>query len=68
LVGNENTPFFFYSSGSPFQAVDLKHLSEAMGIDVIAYSFRQIVSTWALNHDSVKIRKAEGEALQHSLE
>ena len=64
---NENTHFFLNSSGSPFQAVDLKHLSEAMGIDVTAYSFRQIVSTWALSHDSEEIRLAEGEALQHSL-
>ena len=63
---NENTPFFLNSSGSSFQSVDLKHLSEAMGTDVTAYSFRQIVSTWALSHDSVEIRKAEGEALQHS--
>ena len=64
---NENTNFFLNSSGSPFQAVDLKHLSEAMGVDVTAYSFRQIVSTWALSHDSEEIRLAEGEALQHSL-
>ena len=64
---NENTNFFLNSSGSPFQAVDLKHLSDAMGVDVTAYSFRQIVSTWALSHDSEEIRLAEGEALQHSL-
>ena len=42
---NENTNFFLNSLGSPFQVVDLKHLSEAMGIDVTAYSFRQIIST-----------------------
>jgi hypothetical protein len=64
---NENTPFFLNSNGSPFQAVHLKHLSELMGVDVTAYSFRQIVSTWALSHDSEDIRSAEGEALQHSL-
>ena len=64
---NENTHYFLNSNGSPFTAVDLKHLSELMGVDVTAYSFRQIVSTWALTHDSEEIRSAEGEALQHSL-
>ena len=66
-LDKENTSFFLNSSGSQFQAVDLKHLSEALGIDVTAYSFRQIVSTWAQSHESEEIRKAEGEALQHSL-
>ena len=66
-LDNENTSFFLNSSGSPYQAVDLKHLSDDMGIDVTAYSFRQIISTWALSHDSLDIRKAEGEALQHSV-
>ena len=32
-----------------------------------AYSFRQIVSTWALSHESEDIRSAEEEALQHGL-
>ena len=38
-----------------------------MGTDVTAYSFRRIVSTWALSHESQEIRDAEGPALQHSL-
>ena len=62
-----NTPFFLNSATSPFQSVTLKHISEAMGVDVTAYSFRRIVSTWALSHESEEIRNAEEEALQHSL-
>ena len=62
-----NTPFFLNSSGSPFQSLNLKHLCEAMGTDVTAYSFRRIISTWALSHRSEEIRNAEEEALQHSL-
>ena len=42
---DQNTPFFLNSSGSPFQSLDLRHMSEAMGMDVTAYSFRRIVST-----------------------
>ena len=47
--------------------MDLKRLSASLGIDVTAYAFRKIVSTWALTHECEDIRKAETEALQHSL-
>ena len=62
-----NTPFFLNSATSPFQSVNLRHISEAMGVDVTAHSFRRIVSTWALSHESEEIRNAEEEVLQHSL-
>ena len=64
---DEQTPFFLNSSGSPFKSIDLRHLSEAMGIDVTGYCHRRIVSTWALNHPLEEIRNAEPETLQHSL-
>ena len=64
---NDNTPFFLNSSGSAFTSVELKHVSEAMNIDVTAYAFRRIVSTWALSHETEEIRNAEEEALQHGL-
>ena len=64
---DENTPFFLKSPGSPFLSLDLTHLSEAMGVDVTSYSYRRIVSTWALSHPLEEIRNAETEALQHSL-
>ena len=64
---NDKTPFFLQSSGNPFQAMDMKHVSEAMRVDVTAYSFRKIISTWALSHASKDIRDAEEQALQHSL-
>ena len=38
-----------------------------MGVDVTAYSFRRIVATWALSHESAEIRNAEEEALQHGV-
>ena len=60
------TPFFLKSSGSPFQQLDLSHLSEVMGIDVKSYDYRRIVSTWAQSHRLEIIRKSETEALQHS--
>ena len=66
-IDDENTPFFRNSSGSSFCSVNLKHISAAMRIDVSAYAFRRIVSTWALSHKLEEIRQAETEALQHSL-
>ena len=44
-LDDRNTPFFLKSSGSPFQYLDLKYVSESIGIDVTTYSFRHIVST-----------------------
>ena len=66
-IHDDSTPFFLNSSCSPFKSLDLKHIKEAMGIDVTAYNFRKIVSTWAQSHASIEIRRAEEEALQHSL-
>ena len=66
-IHDDSTPFFLNSACSPFKSLDLKHLSEAMGIHVTAYSHRKIVATWALSHASEEIRSAEQEALQHSL-
>ena len=63
---DEDTPFFLNSSGLAFKQIDLKHISTAMGIDVSAYAFRRIISTWALSHKLEEIRGAESEALQHS--
>ena len=62
---DDDTPFFLNSAGSGLKFLDLKHISEAMGTDVTAYSFRKIVSTWAQSHESEEIRNAEEEALQH---
>ena len=61
------TPLFLNSACNSFSSLDLKKLSSDLGIDVTAYSFRKIVSTWALTHRSAEIRSAEEEALQHSL-
>ena len=66
-IHDDSTPFFMTSACSAFKSLDLKHISESMGIDVTAYNFRKIVSTWALSHASEEIRSAEEEALQHSL-
>ena len=66
-IHNDKTPFFLNSSGTAFKFLNLAHISEAMGMDVTAYNFRKIVSTWALSHDSLDIRRAEQETLQHSL-
>ena len=63
----DETPFFLNSAGSEFKFLNLKHLSASMGVDVTAYSYRRIVSTWAMSHESEDIRSAEVEALQHSL-
>ena len=64
---DEKTPFFLNSVCNSFPSLDLKNLSRILGIDVTAYDFRKIVSTWALSHLSQEIRLAEEEALQHSL-
>ena len=66
-IHDDSTPFFLNSACSPFKTLDLKHVTEAMGIHVTAYNYRKIVSTWARSHASEEIRLAEEEALQHSL-
>ena len=64
---NADTPFFLNSHCGIFPSLNLRKLSTVLGIDITAYSFRKIVSTWALSHKSEEIRAAEEEALQHSL-
>ena len=64
---DEETSFFLNSSGSAFKSINLKRISNIMGIDVSTYAFRRIVSTWALSHELEQIRNAETEALQHSM-
>ena len=64
-LNHKNTNFFLNSSGSPFTQINLKHISEVMGMDVTAYDFRRIVVTWAVSHESEEIRKAESETLRH---
>ena len=64
---NPDTPFFLNSQCGIFPSLNLRKLSSILGIDMVAYNFRKIVSTWALSHKSEDIRKAEEEALQHSL-
>ena len=66
-IHEDSTPFFLNSACSAFKSLDLKHITECMGIDVTAYSFRKIVATWACSHASEEIRSCEEEALQHSL-
>ena len=67
-LSEDETPFFLKSSCSEFKFLDLKHISEAMNIDVTAYGFRRIVCTRALTHENLEIREAEEEALQHGLQ
>ena len=61
------TLFFLNSACGSFPSLNLKKLSSVLGTDVTAYSFRKMISTWALTHKSEDIRTAEEEALQHSL-
>ena len=63
-LDDHETPFFLNSGGSPFQSLELKSLSQYVGVDVTSYDFRKIVSTWAQSHDSEEIRHAEEQALQ----
>ena len=66
-LDSDSTPFFLNSACGPFPSINLKKLSVSLGIDVTAYAFRKIVSTWALTHKCEEIRNAETEALQHSV-
>ena len=65
-LNKETTPFFVNSSGSSFQQLDLNHISSAIGVEVTAYDFRRIVTTWAVSHESEEIRRYESETLQHA--
>ena len=62
-----STPLFLNSACNSFPSLETKKLSVIFGIDITAYAFRKIISTWALTHKSQEIRAAEEEALQHSL-
>jgi hypothetical protein len=66
-VDGDSAPFFVTSAGGIFKFLDLKKLSSVLGVDVTAYDFRKIVSTWALTHTSDEIRHSEAETLQHSM-
>ena len=57
-IHDDDTPFFLNSAGSTFKSLDLSHISEAMTIDVTAYRFRKIVSTWALSRVPTLVGKS----------
>ena len=65
-IFDDETPVFLNSNKSAFQCGQFKSLSAALGIEVTGYNFRKIVSTWAQNHISIEIQRAEEEALQHN--
>ena len=67
-LSEDETPVFLKSSCAEFKFLDLKHISDAIQVDVTAYDFRRIVCTWALTHENQEIRDAEEEALQHRLQ
>lgn len=62
-----HTPFFLSPEGSSITRVDLSYLKKILEIDITSYSFRKILSTWALNHELEMIRQAEMVTLNHSL-
>ena len=64
----DKTDFFLKASGKGFDFLDMKHVNDAMGCDVTAYSFRRIVCTWGVSHEDSDIRRAEEQALQHGME
>ena len=63
---DEETPLFVNSAGSSIEFIDLTRVSEALGVKVTSITHRQTIATWAVNHASEEIRKAEEEALAHS--
>ena len=65
---DDDTFFFLKSSGTGFEFLDMKHVSDEMGCDVTAYSFRRIVCTWGVSHEDSNIRGAEEQTLQHTME
>ena len=62
---DEKTPFFLTCKGTALSSANVKHLSDALGIDVCAYDFRRIACTWNLCHESPEIRALEGDVMQH---
>ena len=65
-INNENTTMFLNSKGLPIASVDMTHVSEFMGIDVTAYAYRRIITTWGRSNPDKQIRESEPEVLQHS--
>ena len=59
------TLLFLNSTGSQFGFLNLKHISDSIGIDVTSYKFRRIICTWALSHSNQLVRDAEAPALNH---
>ena len=66
-IHGDDTPFFMNSNGNPIKHIDLSQMSEVLGVDVSAYDFRKMISTWAMSHESLEIQQAETEALQHEI-
>ena len=62
----DSTPFFLKSDGSFFDSLELKRLSEELGIDVTSYDFRKQASSWGTSHPNDEVRRAEAVTLQHS--
>ena len=62
----DSTPFFLKSDGSFFDSLELKRLSEELGIDVASYDFRKQASSWGTSHPNEEVRRAEAVTLQHS--
>ena len=60
-----STPVFLNSRGSQMGSLNLKPISDAIGVDVTSYDFRRIIVTWALSHSNPLVREAEAPALNH---
>ena len=58
-------PFFVNSVGNPYTWITVSHVSEAIGVEIKPYDFRDIVSTWGTSHECEEIRRLESKALQH---
>jgi len=65
-IEQENTPMFLNSKGLPISFIDMTRVSEFMGIDVTAYAYRRIITTWGRSNPDKQIRESEPEVLQHS--
>ena len=64
LKGKEAT-FFVKPCGSAYTRVTFDHLSTTLGVDVVAYDFRNLASSWAQNHKLEEIRLAESVVFRH---
>ena len=59
------TMLFLNSKGTMFTFLNMKHISNTIGIDVTSYKFRKLICTWALSHPNKLVREAEAPALNH---